>query len=43
MEPVRQYNRDSAESCEQELAYNAEEARRYPYFFRLQILFDAFS
>jgi hypothetical protein len=34
MEPVRQYNRDSAESCEQELAYNAEALRRYPYFFR---------
>jgi hypothetical protein len=34
MEPVRHSGHESAESCEQELAYNAEAPRRYPYFFQ---------
>jgi hypothetical protein len=38
MEPVRHFGREQAQSCEQELAYIAELVRRYPYFFRLQIL-----
>ena len=34
LKPVDHSGRKQAASCEQELAYIAEEVRRYPYFFR---------
>lgn len=35
MELVRHSGREQLQSCEQNLAYNAEVVRRYPYFFRI--------